>query len=483
VQTVQLLIGGRDVDARNGATFERLNPMTGETATIAAAATVADAIAAADAAAEAFPAWAALGPSARRAKLLRAADVLESQAMRFVEAVTTETGATAGWTHFNVHLAAGMLREAASMTSQISGEVIPSDVAGSLAMSIRQPVGVVLGLAPWNAPIILGVRAIAMPLTCGNTVILKASEICPATHRMLGTVLQEAGLGAGVVNVITHDAKDAAAVVEAMIAHRAVRRVNFTGSTLVGRSVALLAAKYLKPVLLELGGKAPLVVLADADVDAAVDATVFGAFANQGQICMSTERVIIDESVADEFAAKLAKRVKALPSGDPRQGDVVLGSVVGRATVDRVQRLVNAAVAQGAKLLTGGAAQGTIMQGVVVDHVRPEMALFREESFGPQVSITRVSSADEAVRLANDTDYGLAASVFSRDIAKALDVARRIDSGICHINGPTVHDEAQMPFGGMKASGYGRFGGKAAVEQFTETRWITIQTTARHYPF
>lgn len=483
MQTVQLLIGGRDVDARNSATFERLNPMTGETATIAAAATVADGIAAADAAAEAFPAWAALGPSARRAKLLRAADALESQAMRFVEAVTTETGATAGWTHFNVHLAADMLREAASMTSQISGEVIPSDVAGSLAMSIRQPVGVVLGLAPWNAPIILGVRAIAMPLACGNTVILKASEICPATHRMLGTVLQEAGLGSGVVNVITHDAKDAAAVVEAMIAHRAVRRVNFTGSTSVGRSVALLAAKYLKPVLLELGGKAPLVVLADADVDAAVDATVFGAFANQGQICMSTERVIIDESVADEFAAKLAKRVKALPSGDPRQGDVVLGSVVGRATVDRVQRLVNAAVAQGAKLLTGGAAQGTIMQGVVVDHVRPEMALFREESFGPQVSITRVSSADEAVRLANDTDYGLAASVFSRDIAKALDVARRIDSGICHINGPTVHDEAQMPFGGMKASGYGRFGGKAAVDQFTETRWITIQTTARHYPF
>jgi benzaldehyde dehydrogenase (NAD) len=344
-------------------------------------------------------------------------------------------------------------------------------------------VGVVLGLAPWNAPIILGVRAIAMPLACGNTVILKASEICPATHRLLGTVLQEAGLDAGVVNVITHDAKDAAAVVEAMIAHRAVRRVNFTGSTSVGRSVALLAAKYLKPVLLELGGKAPLLVLADADIDAAVDATVFGAFANQGQICMSTERVIIEEPVADEFAAKLAKRVAALPSGDPRQGDVVLGSVVGRATVDRVQRLVNAAVAQGAKLLTGGAAQGTIMQGIVVDHVRPEMALFREESFGPQVSITRVRSLDEAVRLANDTEYGLAAAVFSRDIAKALDVAKRIDSGICHINGPTVHDEAQMPFGGVKASGYGRFGGKAAVEQFTETRWITIQTTPRHYPF
>jgi acyl-CoA reductase-like NAD-dependent aldehyde dehydrogenase len=483
VQRVQLLIGGRELDATNGATFVRLNPMTGEAASTAAAATVADATAAADAAAAAFPAWSSLGPTARRAKLMRAADVLESQARRFVELVTSETGATAGWTHFNVHLAAGMLREAAAMTSQIGGEVIPSDVPGSLAMAIRQPVGVVLGLAPWNAPIILGVRAIAMPLACGNTVILKGSEVCPATHRMIGTVLQEAGLEPGVVNVVTHDAKDAAAVVEAMIAHRAVRRVNFTGSTTVGRSVALLAAKYLKPVLLELGGKAPLIVLADADIDAAVNATVFGAYAHQGQICMSTERVLVEEPVADEFAAKLAKRVAALPIGDPRTGEVVLGSVVGIGTVERVQRLVKAAVAQGAKVLTGGAAQGTIMQGIVVDHVKPEMALFRDESFGPQVSITRVRSAEEAVRLANDTEYGLAASIFSRDIAKAIEMAKRIESGICHINGPTVHDEAQMPFGGMKASGYGRFGGKAGVDQFTETRWITIQTTPRHYPF
>jgi acyl-CoA reductase-like NAD-dependent aldehyde dehydrogenase len=483
VQRVQLLIGGRDVDATNGATFVRLNPMTGEPATTAAAASVADGIAAADAAAAAFPAWSSLGPSARRAKLLRAAEVLEAQAGRFVEAVTTETGATAGWTHFNVFLAAGMLREAASMTSQIGGEVIPSDVPGSLAMSVRQPAGVVLGLAPWNAPIILGVRAIAMPLACGNTVILKGSEICPATHRMIGTVLQEAGLEAGVINVITHDARSAPAVVEGMIAHKAVRRVNFTGSTGVGRSVALLAAKYLKPVLLELGGKAPLIVLADADIDAAVDATVFGAYANSGQICMSTERVIIEEPVADEFAAKLSRRVAALPSGDPRQGEVVLGSVIGSNTVERVQRLVNAAVAQGAKLLTGGSANGTVMQGIVVDHVTPSMALFRDETFGPQVSITRVRSADEAVTLANDTEYGLSASVFSRDIARALDVARRIESGICHVNGPTVHDEAQMPFGGVKASGYGRFGGKAGIDAFTETRWITIQTTPRHYPF
>ena len=362
-------------------------------------------------------------------------------------------------------------------------EIIPSEVPGSIAMAYRQPAGVVFGIAPWNAPIILGVRALALPLACGNTVILKASEICPATHVMIGEILQSAGLGEGVVNVLTSDIADAEAVSEAVIGAPPVRRINFTGSTRVGRILALIAAKHLKPILLELGGKAPLVVLADADLDAAVDAVVFGGFANQGQICMSTERVIVERGVADAFAAKLAKRVAALPVGNPNEGDFVLGSVVGPATVSRVQRLMTEAESLGAKRLTGGGATGTIMPGIVVDFVTPEMALFREESFGPQVSITRVDSVDEAVRLANDTEYGLSAAVFTRDLARGIEVARRIDSGICHINGPTVHDEAQMPFGGVKASGYGRFGGKAGIEAFTELRWITVQTAPRHYPF
>jgi acyl-CoA reductase-like NAD-dependent aldehyde dehydrogenase len=478
-----LIIGGRDVAARNSAKFARKNPMSGEDATWASAATVEDAKAAADAAAAAFPKWSAMGPSERRAKLNKAADLLEQRAQQFATLVMAETGATAGWGHFNIHLAAGMLREAAAMTTQIQGEVVPSDVPGSLAMAIRQPVGVVLGIAPWNAPIILGVRAIAMPLACGNTVILKASEVCPATHRLIAATLRDAGLGEGVVNVITHEPKDAEKIAEALISHPAVKRVNFTGSTRVGKILAGIAAKYLKPILLELGGKAPIVVLADADIDEAVNATVFGAYANQGQICMSTERCIVDEKVADEFAAKLAKRVAALPSGDPRKGDVVLGSVVGQATVDRVQRLVKDAVAKGAKVLTGGEVDGTIMKGIVVDRVTPDMELFREESFGPQVSITRAKNTDDAIRLANDTEYGLSAALHTRDIAKGLELAKRIETGICHINGPTVHDEAQMPFGGVKASGYGRFGGKAGVDAFTELRWITVQLTPRHYPF
>ncbi|MBV8804179.1 MAG: aldehyde dehydrogenase family protein, partial [Sinobacteraceae bacterium] len=233
METIDLLIAGRDVPAAGSATFNRLNPISGQVATRAAAASVADARAAADAAAAAFPHWSAIGPTERRAKLDKAADLLEARAAQFASILTTETGATAGWGHFNVHLAANMLREAAAITTQITGEVVPSDVPGSLAMALRQPVGVVLGIAPWNAPIILGVRAVALPLACGNTVILKASEVCPATHRLIGSVLNEAGLGEGVVNVVTHDPKDAEAIADALIAHPRVKRINFTGSTRV----------------------------------------------------------------------------------------------------------------------------------------------------------------------------------------------------------------------------------------------------------
>jgi acyl-CoA reductase-like NAD-dependent aldehyde dehydrogenase len=480
---VKLLINGNEVAAASSRTFDRTNPLTGEVASRAAAASAADAIAAADAAAAAFPAWSSLGPSKRRARLLRAADVLQSRAEDFTRLMMEETGATGPWAGFNVMLAAGMLREAASMTTQIAGEVIPSDVPGSLAMAVRQPAGVVLGIAPWNAPVILGTRAVAMPLACGNTAVLKASELCPAVHRMIGTCLQEAGLGDGVVNVVTNAPADASAVVEALVGHPAVRRVNFTGSTRVGRIIAEMAARHLKPVVLELGGKAPLVVLDDADLDAAVDGAAFGAFMHQGQICMSTERIVVDRAVADEFAKKLAAKAMALPAGDPRKGSVVLGSVVDKTACDRVQGLVADAVKKGAKVLAGGEVDGTIMQATVLDHVTPEMRIYGEESFGPVVTIVRVNGVDEAVRVANDTEYGLSSAVFGRDVARAINVARRIESGICHVNGPTVHDEAQMPFGGTKASGYGRFGGKAVIDEFTELRWITVQTEPRHYPF
>ncbi|RZU00929.1 acyl-CoA reductase-like NAD-dependent aldehyde dehydrogenase [Rivibacter subsaxonicus] len=481
---LSMLINGLSVTAERGATFERRNPLDGSVATRAPAASEADAVLAVETAAEAFKSWSQTGPTERRMLLLKAADALEARTPAFVQAMAAETGATGMWAGFNVHLAAGMIREAAALTTQISGQIIPSDVPGSLAMGMRQPAGVVLGIAPWNAPVILGVRAIATPLACGNTVILKGSENCPHTHRLIVDAFQDAGLPAGVLNYLTNAPADAGKVVEAIVAHPAVRRVNFTGSTRVGRLIAATCARYLKPVLLELGGKAPLVVLDDADLDDAVNAAAFGAFANSGQICMSTERLIVDSKIADDFAARFVKKARGLPLGDPRKPEpVVLGSVIGMGTVEHCNALIDDALAKGAKLLCGGKADSTLMPATILDHVKPGMRVYAEETFGPLKCIVRVDGVEAAVACANDNEYGLSAAVFGRDIARALNVARRIESGICHVNGPTVHDEAQMPFGGVKGSGLGRFGGMAGVHEFTELRWVTLQTAPRHYPF
>ncbi len=480
---IHLLIGGERRSATGGARFERRNPLDHGVATRAPAATPADAVAAVEAAAAAFPAWAATGPGERRALLMKAAHALEARAEAFTAAMAAETGASAIWAGFNVHLAAGMLLEAAALTTRIEGSILPSDVPGSVAMAVRQPAGVVLGIAPWNAPVILGVRALATPLACGNTVVLKGSELCPATHGLIIEALQDAGLPAGVVNFVTNAPADAGAVVEAMVAHPALRRVNFTGSTHVGRLIAQTCAKYLKPAVLELGGKAPFVVLDDADLDAAVAAATFGAFANSGQICMSTERIIVDAAVADDFVARLAARAQGLPLGDPRKGPVVLGSVVDQRTVERCNALIDDALAKGAKLVCGGKADSTLMPATLLDEVSAQMRIYHEETFAPVKAIVRVRGTEAAIACANDNPFGLAAAVFGRDLARAWQVAGRIQSGICHINGPTVHDEAQMPFGGVKDSGWGRFGGQAGIEAFTELRWITMQTSPRHYPF
>ncbi|MBY5332745.1 aldehyde dehydrogenase [Rhizobium leguminosarum] len=479
---ISLLINGADRAASSGRTFDRIDPFTEKLASRAAAASLEDAAAAVDAAAAAFGAWSKTGPGQRRAILMKAADIMDSKVGEFTRLMIEETGSTAPWAGFNVMLAANILREAGAMTTQISGEIIPSDKPGTLAMGVRQAAGVCLAIAPWNAPVILATRAIAMPIACGNTVVLKASEQCPGTHRLIATVLTEAGLPAGVINVLTNAPEDAPEIVAALIAHPAVKRVNFTGSTKVGKIIAETCGRYLKPALLELGGKAPLVILDDADIDGAVNAAIFGAFMHQGQICMSTERIIVDETIADQFVAKLAARASQLPAGDPR-GHVVLGSLISLDAAKKMEELIADATAKGAKLVAGGKRSGTVVEATLLDHVTPEMRVYAEESFGPVKPIIRVTSEEEAIRIANDTEYGLSSAVFSRNVQRAMAVAARIESGICHINGPTVNDEAQMPFGGVKGSGYGRFGGKAAIAEFTDLRWITVEDSAQHYPF
>lgn len=477
-----LLIDSDLVPATGGQTFERIDPVSRAVSTRASAATVDDANRAANSAARAFPAWSETSPSERRAVLNKAADLVIERSEDFVAAMIAETGSTAAWGEFNCRLAASILREAGAMASQATGEVIPADKPGSFAMAIRQPCGVVFSMAPWNAPVILSARSVAMPLALGNTVVMKGSELCPRTHSLLGEVLNAAGLPKGCINVIHSAPEMAPEIVETLIAHKAVRRVNFTGSTRVGRMIAEKAARYLKRCLLELGGKAPLVVLDDADVGAAVDAAVFGAFFNQGQICMATERVVIDESIADEFVERFRIRAEKIRASDPRDPNCVLGAMITEQAAQRVKGLIDDAEMKGADLVTGARQEGVFVDPAILDYVSPAMRIYHEESFGPVASIIRVRGDDEAVSVANDTEYGLAAAVFSRDVGRALAIARRLESGICHINSATIHDEPQMPFGGVKESGYGRFGGKAGIDEFTELRWITIQEGENRYP-
>lgn len=313
----QLLIDNQARPAKTGSTFERRHPVSNAVVTRAAAGGVADAVAAVESASAAFKTWRHSAPTERRRILLKAADALEARTPAFIEAMAAEVGASGLWAGFNVYLAANLFREAASLATQIQGETIPTDKPGALSMTVRQPVGVILSIVPWNGPVVLAARAIAYPIVCGNTVVFRASEASPRTHMLVVEALVEAGLPPGVLNLMTNAPQDAPEVIDALIAHKAVRRINFTGSTRVGRIIAQKAATHLKRCLLELGGKSPLVVLDDANIDEAVKAAVFGSFLYQGQICMSTERIVVDEAIADEFVAKFAARAKDLPAGDP----------------------------------------------------------------------------------------------------------------------------------------------------------------------
>ncbi|MEV6236593.1 aldehyde dehydrogenase [Lentzea sp. NPDC051838] len=481
----ELIIDGKDVPASGGRTTEDLNPLTGEVYAAVAAADPEDVTLAVDAAERAFPAWSATSPSARRAIFLKAADVFESRVDEAVAIMAAEVGGAAPWARFNAKLAAGMLREAAASITQPLGEVLTTDTPGRLSYAVREPMGVVAAFSPWNAPLILGIRSVAVPLAVGNTAVLKPSEDAPiGAGLFVADVFREAGLPPGVLNVITNAPEDAGDIAETLISDERVRIVNFTGSTKVGRIIGGLATYHLKPALLELGGKNSLLVLDDADVDYAVDATTFGAFHNAGQVCMSTDRVLVHRSIAEKFTSKLAAKVESLPHGDPADPATVIGPLVSERGARHVDGLVTEAVEAGARIRTGGTpARGTSYTATVLDNVTPEMRIYREEIFGPAVTVIPVDTDDEAVAIANDTEYGLSAGIITDDTRRGLALARRLHTGIVHVGNQTVDDEAQVPFGGVKSSGYGRFGGRWSVEAFTVTRWVTVADRHQHFPF
>lgn len=440
-----------------------------------AAAHATDAIvdAAVDRAVRAFPDWSGQSFRDRRARLNRAAGLLAGRRAALIEAMQAETGIARSFAELNVDLGIEMLEEAAALTSRVEGSILPSGPDGAMSLCLRQPAGVVLAIAPWNAPVALGVRAVALPLACGNTAILKASDLCPRVHAMLGALFAEAGFGDALQVLVTAPQASAAAV-DRLIARPEVRRVNFTGSSRVGRLVAERCGRHLKRCLLELSAKSALLMLADCDLDRAVDAALYGAFLNGGQICMSTERLIVDGRIADAAVDRLRARAAVL-AAEPGWCDAAIGGEAAR----RLRGLVEDALARGAVLVWAADPAGDPAAGpVILDQVDASMRLHDEEVFGPLLYVQRAADEAEAIALANDGEYGLVAAVFAGDAARGLAVARRLETGICHVNGATVQDQAIAPFGGMKGSGAGRFGGLAGIEEFTELRWVTLPLPA-----
>jgi acyl-CoA reductase-like NAD-dependent aldehyde dehydrogenase len=410
----------------------------------------------------------------RQGVFLKAADILESRQDEVVSWLARETGATFGFAMFQMHFVPGLFRQTAALAYAPIGQVIPSDV-GAFAMGLRRPVGVVGAIAPWNAALILSARSISSPLALGNTVVLKPSELSPYSGGLLwGEIFTEAGLPPGVLNIVTHAPGEAAEIGDELVENPSVRRINFTGSTATGRKLAEAAGKHLKRIVLELGGYNPLIVLADADLDFAVDAAAFGAFLHQGQICMSARRIVVERPIAEAFVGRLAEKTNGLKAGDPKEHDTIIGPLINEGALESVRSRVEEAVAKGAKVLAGGEATGSCYHATLLTDVPEDSEFARIETFGPVAAIEVVDSADEAVERANATSYGLASGIITSDADKGLALAQRIEAGIVHVNDQPVGDEPQMPFGGVKDSGWGRFGGTAAIEEFTELRWVTV---------
>jgi len=484
VREFKMYINGEWTSASDREFYDDYNPYTGEIFARVASGKRADAKRAIEAAAAAFPAWSRTLPSERQRLFLRAADILESKKDEIINVLAEETGCTYGFGLFQATFTPGLLREAAAQVHQANGEIIPADLPGAFYMAIRQPVGVIAGIGPWNAPLILSLRAVCMPIAYGNTAVLKPStESSVAGGVMIAEVFHQAGFPKGVLNVVTNGPDRSGEIGDEFIENQKVRRINLTGSSAVGRQLAEKAGRYLKRVAMELGGQNPMIILRDADIDYAVDAATFGAFLHQGQICMSTRRIIIEKAIAASFTEKFVSKVSRLKVGNPKDKDTIIGPIINKYQLEQIVKSVEAAVRDGARVLCGGRAEGLCYYPTVVTNVKHGTPFSYEETFGPVVAIIEVEDEEQAIAIANETPYGLSAAVITKDFNKGLAIAERIESGIVHINDQTVHDEPQVPFGGLKDSGWGRFGGRAGWEEFTELRWISMQRFPRQYPF
>jgi benzaldehyde dehydrogenase (NAD) len=455
-------------------------PATGEQLAEVGAATPDDVHRAAAVANQAQVGWAAMDPHDRAAILLRAADVLQANKEEIIGWIIRETGSIPPKADFEINLATAELKEAAALAPRMRGEVIP-EPEGKLSIAQRVPIGVVGVIAPWNVPLVLGMRSVAPALALGNAVILKPDPNTPVAGGFsFARIFEEAGLPEGVLHVLPGGADAGQAVCTAP--H--VGMVSFTGSTAAGRKVGATCGENLKKVGLELGGKSSFIVLEDADLDAAASSGAWGSFLHQGQICMASGRHLVHEKVAAEYLEKLAAKAAHLPVGNPATDQVALGPLINEKQFEKVSGIVSDTIAQGAQVLAGGEGSAPYFPATVLAEMKPDMRGWREEIFGPVAPVMTFSDEDEAIALANDTEYGLSNAVFTSDMGRGRRIASSLRSGMAHINDQTINDDARVPFGGTGASGNGgRFGGDANLDEFSQWRWTTERATPAVYPF
>ena len=463
-------------------TFDDINPSDGSVWAKARDGGMSEARSAIDAAQAAFPAWSTLMFQERAEYMLKIADIIKRRQTDYAIANQGEAGGWFGKGMFEAGYAVEVFRAAAAMCYQSVGEILPSE-HGKLSTAQRVPMGVISVISPWNMPCILTARGFAFPMAAGNTIVLKPSEDTPFCGGLFfAEVLEEAGVPPGAFNVVTSSRDRVAEMGDELVENPLIKGISFTGSTPVGRSIAAKAGAHLKKCCVELGGKDSLIVLDDADMERATSSASFGGFMHQGQICMSVEKVLVHESIYHDFLAQLKARVAKLKMGDTGDKSNVIGPLINDRQVERVASQIEDAVAKGARVEIGGGVSGRFVQPTILTNVDTSMKVWQDETFGPVVVVVPFSTDDEAIALNNDTEYGLSSGIITRNEARALAMSKRLETGMCHVNCSSVNDEPHVPFGGSKASGVGRHGGRWSMETFTETRWITLDRGRRPYP-
>lgn len=473
-------INGRPVVLDEKDATTAINPADGKPVATFFMSTPQAMTAAIDAADAAKESWGNSLPAEREIILIRAADILEARRAEIVDILIDEGGATFGKSQFEVSFTVNMLRASAGEARRVFGQVIPSDVPGLMSFAIRRPLGVIGGISPFNFPLILSTKKICMALAAGNTFVLKPSEETSLLGLKIAEIFENAGLPAGVLNVVPGDGPTLG---EVLVKDPRVKLISFTGSTAVGRALAVQCAGQGKKISLEMGGKSPLIVLKDAEISYAVDTACFGLFIHQGQICMAGSRIIVEAPIYQRFLDKFVAKVKTLQVGNPRDPHTVIGPLIRSAQCGFIQKRIQSSIGAGARLLTGGTYEGNFFQPTIIADVVPGMEVFTDELFGPVASVIKADNPDHALKLANETRYGLSSAVLTNDLQLAMKFAMGLDTGMVHINSSTIHDEPHVPFGGVKDSGVSREGGQWSMEEMTELKWITIQQGQRHYPF